>query len=196
MPASFHGLSLIVRMGVIPGLIVLLAACGAEDDTAAVKQPGPPTCPATFVNNAPTKASRYGDLVPEGSSTALLCVYSFPRTGDQYPLRQPIPLAADKMDGLADYLNTLDPADLESNACTLAGHDQYQVILGYPDDTKVTVRVDYNCGIVSAVGAVRQVGQMKTLLGFWPERAVKTYRTPAQTPSSPQIHSGTAATGN
>ncbi|MEV4202683.1 hypothetical protein [Micromonospora globbae] len=196
MAASFHGLSLIVRMGVIPGLVVLLAACGAEDDIAAVKQPGPPTCPATYVKNAPTKASRNGDLVPEGSSTALLCVYSFPRPGAQYSLHQPIPLAADKVDGLADYLNTLDPADLESNACTLAGHDQYQVILGYPDDTNVTVRVDYNCGTVSAAGAVRQVSQMKTLLGFWPERAIKTYRTPSQTPSSPLIRSGTAATGN
>jgi hypothetical protein len=100
------------------------------------------------------------------------------------------------VDKLIDYLNTLNPADLDSNACTLAGHDQYQVILGYPDDTNVTVRVDYKCGTISAAGAVRQVTQMKTLLEFWPERAVKTYRTPAQTPSSPPMRSGTAAPGN
>ncbi|MFI6260943.1 hypothetical protein [Micromonospora sp. NPDC051006] len=136
-----------------------------------MKQPGPPTCPATFVKQTPIKASRDGDLVPGGGSTALLCVYVFPRTGPEYPLRQTIPLAADKVDGLVDYLNTLDSTDLENSACTFIGHDQYQVILGYADETNVTVRVDYNCGTVSAAGAVRRLGGAKKLLGFWPGEA-------------------------
>ncbi|MFG3705468.1 hypothetical protein ACGF7U_12150 [Micromonospora sp. NPDC047670] len=183
MPGGAEGLSLIVRVGIVLGLVFALAACGAEGDTAPVKQPGPPTCPATFVKQTPVKASRDGDFVPGGGSTALLCVYSFPRSGPEYPLRQAIPLTVDKVGELVDYLNTLDSADLENNACLFIGRDQYQVILGYPDNTNVTVRVDYNCGTVSAAGAVRRLGGGRKLLGFWPEGAA-TVRRPADPPSA------------
>lgn len=104
---------------------------------------------------------------------ALLCVYPFNSQEEPgtYRLGHETPVPADGLEPLPEHLNSLDGVDASAErGCTLMAHDQYQIVLNYPDDTHVLVRIDYNCGTASSTGAVRQIRSMDSVLGFWPDR--------------------------
>jgi hypothetical protein len=148
------------------------SACAAGSQAAPAGPQGTAACPETFTERPSPAPSRAGDFVPAGAKDALLCVYPFTihDSPGGYRLHDTIPTAGN-VDAVVLYLNGLAPVDTTTNlTCTLMGHDQYQVVLGYPADTHVLVRIDYNCGTASSTGAVRRLDDISTLLGFWPHR--------------------------
>lgn len=163
---------LVTRLCVAVLVAGTLSACGGEagGDNAPAPEPGAATCPDTFSEQAASAPTRSGDLVPAGAVDAILCVYPF-ATQDksgEYRLGQSIRAADKDRDGLVKYLNALGSDSGAVRSCTLMGHDQYQIVLGYPGSTHVLVRVDYNCGTVSSAGALRQLDRVDSLLGYWP----------------------------
>jgi hypothetical protein len=163
------------RHGVAILASVLLGACGASGPEAAgpTAQAGAGSCPGTFdqrtVESTPTRG---GDLVPSGASTALLCVYPLvaDESAQRIRLGRVLTLTGDRVEQLVSYLNGLSEVGFPApHECTLLGHDQYQVVLNYYPAQYALLRIDFNCGLVSSGGAVRQVGSMATLIGFWPD---------------------------
>lgn len=167
------GSALVARLCAVVLVAGALSACGGEagGQPAAASEAGAATCPDTFPEQAASTPTRAGDLVPSGAVDAILCVYPFETQGKSggYRLGQSIRAADKDRDGLIKHLNTLSRVDSEvERSCTLMGHDQYQVVLGYPGSTHVLVRIDYNCGTAYSAGAIRQLDRVDSLLGYWP----------------------------
>jgi hypothetical protein len=109
-------------------------------------------------------ARRSGQLVPAGLDRGL-CTYDW-RTSDVAPaLAGSRPLAG-SVDRLVSYLNNL-PEGQQALACSLMSKDRYQIVLGYPDQTQVTVAVYDSCGVVEQDGAVRYLRSMRELEALW-----------------------------
>jgi hypothetical protein len=160
------------RLAVVVGVASLLlpaAGCGGHQ-AAPTAEAGSATCPATFADQQGQPANRTGDLVPASATQALLCVYPFPGkdAAAGYRLDRSVP-AGGSPDDVVRYLNRLSRPDSgATGSCTLMGHNQYQIVLGYTGGTHTLVHIDYNCGTVFTQGAVRRVDQMDKLLALWP----------------------------
>ncbi|WP_190255196.1 hypothetical protein [Dactylosporangium sucinum] len=156
----------------VAALMVSASACDSKGPASPTAVSGPAECPSTFAfNESPGLSStKGGELVPAGAETALLCVYPF-NTGDNagvFRLGRTLP-ATESPDRVTGYLNGLAEFDPQIKvSCTMMGTDQYQIALGYPGGTHMIVRVDRNCGKVSAKGATRRLEHVDTLLALWP----------------------------
>ncbi|WP_238015443.1 hypothetical protein KZZ52_44720 [Dactylosporangium sp. AC04546] len=154
-------------------LLMPTSGCGGNAVEGPSAASGPAECPSTFswfAESPGPSPDRNGDLVGSGADTALLCVYPFNAedSAGSFRLGQSLP-ATKNPDRVTSYLNGLsavDPAVV--SACAMMGRDQYQIALGYPAGTHTVVRVEVNCGRVSATGATRRLQRTDTLLAFWP----------------------------
>jgi len=152
-------------LGVIAVLGVIAAFAWRSPQREPDRRPGVAACPGAYPQGPRPKATRDGDLVARGASVALLCRYPFPNNA----LGGSTPLAAEDVPRLVERLNGLaDARAVESSACLLAGREEYQVALGYPDGTKTLVTVHANCGVVSSTGAVRLLRSLDQIVGLWP----------------------------
>jgi hypothetical protein len=169
MPGQDYKLRLFAA-AVAFGLGGAVAACGTVSDAAPVASAGTVTCPTTHTEEPAPHGVRRGDLIPRAPLSATLCVYPFASQAetDTFRLGRSAQLSSRDLNRLVTYLNGLavvDPA--EAQGCVLIGHDQYHLVLGYPNDTSALVRIDYNCATASYAGAVRRLNDMTTLLNFW-----------------------------
>ncbi|GAA2340886.1 hypothetical protein [Dactylosporangium salmoneum] len=154
--------------------VVLAAAVAAvlvtrrEDDLAdgpevpAAGSPSPASCPATW-DDTFVRPQRRGPLVPREPSEALLCTYAFT---PERPLRLSAThrLAGDAT-RVAGYFNGLTTRRPEGTSCSLEGHTEHIVVLGYPDRAPAVV-TDRQCAWDQA-GGVRYLADLRTVTGFW-----------------------------
>jgi hypothetical protein len=159
--------------------IAIGAASGCGHSSASLNgEPGAAICPDTFAEQAAPPATTHasgGVLVAGAAQEALLCVFPFSTQDHKgvYRLGKSIPIVPTKLRDLVEYLNHLAPPPVDTgdalDDCSLMGHDQYDVVLGYPS-SHITVRIDYSCGTVSTANDVRRLDHMDGLLAFWPNR--------------------------
>lgn len=150
-----------------------LAGCGsaglpAARSSAPVENSGPGDCPSAYIPR-PTGVPADGALVPTGAKAAILCTYPFgtQHPDESYDLGATNPAADAVVASLVDQLNSLDHPASAVAGCTMLGHDQYQILLRYPDGGHVLVSLHYNCGTAEANGSLRRVQSMASLLSVW-----------------------------
>lgn len=166
---------LVVSLLTVPVALAVMVGCArpeASDGPAPAQVAtvaGAGDCPTSY-GSVSSGGSRHGDLVPSGSTEAVLCVYPFATQTKEgtYTLGHEVSAEPSQVGAITTWLNQLRPANATEHSCSLVGHDQYQILLRYPNQTHALVDLRYGCGIVESAGATRQIDSTGDLLAHWP----------------------------
>jgi hypothetical protein len=177
MVRGLQGWRIGATIGVLLFASAVTACTASEAETALPPAPKPTStvseCPTTFDTAVDSlRATRRGQLVPTGASGALLCTY---RDTDGSVLPLTLSTASTEPPSVVvAQLNALSPRTATGEqiiACSAMGRTMYVIVLTYPDDTGVEVRVDLNCSSAEQGGAVGFLRKSADLLSAWPEKA-------------------------